>query len=267
MILPLAYTSLRILPNPSIREFMLTLNLNNMVPKEMKCKGLKLPNFSYGLSPLKRKPLQFFMAGVISAVVSTAVMTTLTAPLFIAPDDLKQVTKHQAEAKEALSSGLSQLTQIVHHSQLEIESIKNAELQSDKLAAGRFQWLKDQLTLQEHKIECLKAQQSLDAMMDEVRILLQTGQRRETTHFKTILYDRYHSSCIDGYCELHLLQIFLDNAVKTHYRMTDPRKLGDKFVTPRPTLLVVDDKSINTTYFYPRDRQYLSHKIYILYQN
>jgi hypothetical protein len=72
-----------------------------MVPKEMKCRELKLPTFSYGLSPLKRKPLQFFMAGVIAAVVATVVTTTLTAPLFIALDDLKQVTKHQAEAIEA----------------------------------------------------------------------------------------------------------------------------------------------------------------------
>jgi hypothetical protein len=69
------------------------------------------------------------MAGVIAAVVATAVTTTLTAPLFIALDDLKQVTKHQAEAIEALSRGLSQLTQIVHHLQLEIESIKNVQLQ------------------------------------------------------------------------------------------------------------------------------------------
>jgi hypothetical protein len=128
-----------------------------MVPKEMKCKGLKLPTFSYGLSPPKRKPLQFFMAGVIAAMVATAVMTTLTVPLFIALDDLKQVTKHQAEAIEASSRGLSQLTQIVHHLQSETESIKNAQLQSDKLAAGRFQWLKEQLILQEHEIECLKA--------------------------------------------------------------------------------------------------------------
>jgi hypothetical protein len=128
MILPLTYTSLRILPNPRIRKLMLTLNLNNMVPKEMKCKGLKLHTFPYGLNPPKRKPLQFFMAGVITAMVATVVTTTLTAPLFIALVDLKQVTKHQAEAIEALSRGLSQLTQIVDHLQLEIESIKNAEL-------------------------------------------------------------------------------------------------------------------------------------------
>jgi hypothetical protein len=94
MVLPLTYTSLRTLPNPRIRELTLTLNLNNMVPKEMKCKGLKLPIFSYGLRPLKRKPLQFFMAGVIIAVVVTAVTTTLTAPFFIALNDLKQVRKH-----------------------------------------------------------------------------------------------------------------------------------------------------------------------------
>jgi hypothetical protein len=110
MILPLTYTSLRVFPNPRIREVTLTLNLKNMMPKEMKCKGLKLPTFSYGLSAPKRKPLQFFMAGVITAVVATAVMTTLTAPLFIALDDLKQVTKHQDEAIEALSRGLKQLT-------------------------------------------------------------------------------------------------------------------------------------------------------------
>jgi hypothetical protein len=60
-----------------------------MVPKEMKCKGLKLPTLSYGLSPPKRKLLEFFMADVIAAVVATEVMTTLTAPLFIALDDLK----------------------------------------------------------------------------------------------------------------------------------------------------------------------------------
>jgi hypothetical protein len=176
------------------------------------------------------------MAGVIAAVVATAVMTTLTAPLFIALDDLKQVTKHQAEVIEALSRGLSQLTQIVHHLQLKIESIKNAQLQSDKLAIGRFQWLKEQLILQEHEIECLKAQQSLDAIMDEIRILFQTGQGREAMHFKTILDDRYHSSCVDGYCELHLLQIFLDNAVSAHYTTTVPRKLGDKFAIPQSTL-------------------------------
>jgi hypothetical protein len=76
IILPLTYTSLRILPNPRIRELTLTLNLNNIVPKEMKCKGLKLPTFSYGISPPKRKPLQFFMEGVIAAVVATAVTTT-----------------------------------------------------------------------------------------------------------------------------------------------------------------------------------------------
>jgi hypothetical protein len=35
------------------------------------------------------------MADVIAAVVATVVMTTLTAPLFIALDDLKQVTKYQ----------------------------------------------------------------------------------------------------------------------------------------------------------------------------
>jgi hypothetical protein len=163
-----------------------------MVPKEMKCKGLKLPTFSYGLSPPKRKPLQFFMASVITAVVATEIMTTLTAPLFIALDDLKQVTKHQAEEIEVLSRSLSQLTQIVHHLQLEIESIKNAHLQFDKLAIGRFRWLKEQLILQEHEIECLKAQQSLDTMMDEIRILFQTGQGRETMHFKTILDNRYH---------------------------------------------------------------------------
>jgi hypothetical protein len=128
MILPLTYTSLRILPNPRIRKLMLTLNLNNMVPKEMKCKGLKLHTFPYGLNPPKRKPLQFFMAGVITAMVATVVTTTLTAPLFIALVDLKQVTKHQAEAIEALSRGVIQLTQIVDHLQLEIESIKNAEL-------------------------------------------------------------------------------------------------------------------------------------------
>jgi hypothetical protein len=89
MILPLTYTSLRILPNPRIRKLMLTLNLNNMVPKEMKCKGLKLHTFPYGLNPPKRKPLQFFMAGVITAMVATVVTTTLTAPLFIALVDLK----------------------------------------------------------------------------------------------------------------------------------------------------------------------------------
>jgi hypothetical protein len=170
------------------------------------------------------------MARVITTVVATVVTTTLTAPLFLALDDLKQVTKHQAEAIEALSRGLSQLTQIVHHLQLEIESIKNAQLQYNKLAAGRFQWLEEELILQEHEIEFLKAQQSLDAMIDEIRILFQTGQGRETTCFKTILDDRYHSSCVDGYCELHLLQIFLDNAVKAHYTTTVPRKLGDKFV-------------------------------------
>jgi hypothetical protein len=73
------------------------------------------------------------------------------------------------------------------------------------LAVGRFQWLKEQLILEEHEIECLKVQQSLDTMIDEIRILFQTGQGRETTHFKTILDDRYHSSCVGGYCELHLL--------------------------------------------------------------
>jgi hypothetical protein len=61
-------------------------------------------------------------------MVATVVTTTLTAPLFIALVDLKQVTKHQAEAIEALSRGVIQLTQIVDHLQLEIESIKNAEL-------------------------------------------------------------------------------------------------------------------------------------------
>jgi hypothetical protein len=133
------------------------------------------------------------------------------------------------------------------------------------LTIGRFQWLKEQLILQDHEIECLKDQQSLDAMMDEIRILFQTGQGRETMHFKTILDDRYHSSCVDGYCELHLLQIFLDNAVSAHYTMTVPRKLGDKFVTPQSTLLVVDDKSINTTYFYPRDRAIpVTQNIYII---
>jgi hypothetical protein len=122
------------------------------------------------------------------------------------------------------------------------------------LTIGRFQWLKEQLILWDHEIECLKAQQSLDAMMDEIRILFQTDQGREAMHFKTILDDRYHSSCVAGYCELHLLQIFLDNAILAHYTMTVPRKLGDKFVTPQSTILVVDDKSVNTTYFYPRDR-------------
>jgi hypothetical protein len=73
-----------------------------MVLKEMKSKGLKLSTFSYGLSPPKRKPLQFFMAGVIAAMVAMAVMTTLTTPLFIALDDLKKGTKHQTEAIEAL---------------------------------------------------------------------------------------------------------------------------------------------------------------------
>jgi hypothetical protein len=92
--------------------------------------------------------------------------------------------------------------------------------------------LKEQLILQEHEIDCLKAQQSLDAMMDEIRILFQTGQGSETTHFKTILDDRYHSSCVDGYCELHFLHISLDDAVSALYTTTVPRKLGDKFVIP-----------------------------------
>jgi hypothetical protein len=104
------------------------------------------------------------------------------------------------------------------------------------LVIVRFQWLKEQLILQDHEIECLKDQQSLDAMMDEIRILFQTGQGREAMHFKTILDDRYHSSCVAGYYELHLLQIFLDNAVLAHYTMTVPRKLVDKFVTPQSTL-------------------------------
>jgi hypothetical protein len=133
------------------------------------------------------------------------------------------------------------------------------------LTIGRFQWLKEQLILQDHEIECLKVQQSLDAMMDEIRILFQTDQGREAMHFKSILEDRYHSSCVAGYCELHLLQIFLDNAILAHYTMTVPRKLGDKFVTPQSTLLVVDDKSINTTYFYPRDRAIpVTQNIYII---
>jgi hypothetical protein len=102
-------------------------------------------------------------------------------------------------------------------------------------------------------------------MMDEIRILFQTGQGRETTHFKTILDDTYHSSCVDGYCELHLLQIFLDNTVSAHYTTTVPRKLGDKFVIPQSTLLVVDNKSVNTTYFYPRDRAIpITQNIYII---
>jgi hypothetical protein len=102
-------------------------------------------------------------------------------------------------------------------------------------------------------------------MMDEIRILFQTGQGRETMHFKTILDDRYHSSCVDGYCELHLLQIFLDNAVSVHYTTTGPRKLGDKFSISRSTLLVVDNKSMNTTYFYPRDRAIpITQNIYII---
>jgi hypothetical protein len=101
-------------------------------------------------------------------------------------------------------------------------------------------------------------------MMDEIRILFQTGQGRETMHFKTVLDDRYHSSCADGYCKVHLLQIFLDNAVSAHFTMTVPRKLRDKFVTPQSTLLVVDDKSVNTTYFYPRDRAIpITQNIYI----
>jgi hypothetical protein len=47
--------------------------------------------------------------------------------------------------------------------------------------------------------------------------------------------------------------------------MTVPRKLGDKFVIPESTLLIVDNKSINTTYFYARDRAIsITQNIYII---
>jgi hypothetical protein len=83
------------------------------------------------------------MTGVIAAEVATVVTTTLTAPLFIALYDLKKVTKHQAEATETSSRGLSQLTQIVHHLQLEIESIKNAQLQLTNWQQEDFSGLKN----------------------------------------------------------------------------------------------------------------------------
>jgi glycyl-tRNA synthetase (class II) len=51
---------------------------------------------------------------------------------------------------------------------------------------GRFQWLKEQLILQEHEIECLKVQQSLDSM-NEMRILFHTGQGRKTIRLQNYI--------------------------------------------------------------------------------
>jgi hypothetical protein len=98
---------------------------------------------------------------------------------------------------------------------------------------------------------------------DELHTLFTTEQGRETSLFKTILDDRYHSECSSGICTLNLLQIYLDNAVTKYRAKVIPRRLGDNFVSSQSQIIWMN--ITDEHWFYSADNLLpIAHNLYAI---
>ena len=90
-----------------------------------------------------------------------------------------------------------------------------------------------------YKSNLAKVERGLDTLST-------TGLGRRTPDFQ-MLDNEKESHCAEGICEIHLIQVFLDNAYPGYHTKAIPQKLGNKFIISVDHFLC----SVNTTLYIP----------------
>ena len=63
-----------------------------------------------------------------------------------------------------------------------------------------------------------------------IRFLFYSRTRKKDPDFQTLLDNEKGSYYTEGICEIHLIQIFLDNAYPGYHTNTILQKLGNEFI-------------------------------------
>ena len=65
-----------------------------------------------------------------------------------------------------------------------------------------------------------------------IRFPFYSRTRKKDPDFQTLLDNEKGSYYTEGICEIHLIQIFLDNAYPGYCTKAIPQKLGNEFIIP-----------------------------------
>ncbi|XP_052590726.1 uncharacterized protein LOC128119759 isoform X1 [Peromyscus californicus insignis] len=209
---------------PRIRKIEITIDLTALKPPIEYCSDV---NFRFDLdysSPTRvgRKPLQAmavaaFMAGaILGGIMGGGVSAAMIEPIKAEIYHIQEVNKKTAEALAAISNSIDGMHTLIQTMQGEIKM-------SQDLYKEQFSYQAKLINTNHNMMMCQMYRTQVSNMNNELNSLFSTGLGRRTREYQSILNPEYESSCTDGLCNIHLVQIFLQNSFSAYHSKAIPQ--------------------------------------------
>lgn len=223
MLVPNLRSPARVVLYPRMRKVETVTDLAAFRPPPF-CSSNDIPSFSYTSSQMQRgrKLLRFLAAGaflagaIIGGITGGGVAATAIEPLKAEIFHIQQVNAHTAEALAVISNSLDGMHNLINLIQTE-EHIFKEQTKEELREIRSTQSTNYFLTL------CNMYRSQAMNLETELQTLFSTGLGRRTEEFQAILNPEFENYCSDGLCQLHLLQIFLDNSIPAYRARAYPQ--------------------------------------------
>ena len=120
-----------------------------------------------------------------------------------------------AEALTSLSNSVDSLQTLYTQMRAEME-IKN------NMFEGKIDYLQKAVAENHNSIMCLQHKYAIVGMTKELDTLFASGYGRRTPEFQTIIDPTKTSTCDEGQCQVHVIQVFLDNVFNEYHSKPVP---------------------------------------------
>lgn len=224
-IIPDFTTPAKVILYPRIRQVKVSIDLQTLKPPDNYCKGVWIPDILTYSSPVRigRKPLQLLAAGafvagaILGGIAGGGTAAAVIAPLKAEIAHIQDLNIKTGQAISTISNSLDALHMLTLTMQKEIRA---QETYYKEMFNAQMK-----LEMTQHaELQCWQYQTHMQEAVRELDYLFTMGLGRRTQEYQTLLDPAKESSCIDGICELHLLQIFIDNSYAAYHTKAIPQK-------------------------------------------
>ncbi|XP_077906050.1 uncharacterized protein LOC144377785 [Ictidomys tridecemlineatus] len=241
--LPLLRQPLRFLVHPAIQPVRLRLSLGQAFRDTEVCGSEKwqyvLPDLFYSIArnAAGRRPLQLAAVGafIAGAALGALIAGAMTEELRVEISALKSLQGKQASVIAGISKNLHSASILIDRINIEQAMLKKQIDILNTVVQTTNEMFESRLKHLEANQECAHIAAMLEASLEDLRVLFQTGIGMETATSFTVLDPTQDSHCDMGDCVIHLWQISTTSAVIGYPTKPVPRKVGDTWLLPYET--------------------------------
>lgn len=235
MIVPDLQLPAKVVLFPRVRKIKLQMDLQVFKPPNTYCSNKLNYELQYS-NPIKigRKPLQLMLLGAVlvgallGGIMGGGVSAAMLEPIKAEFYHIQQLNRKTSEALSAISNSIDALNVLTQQMRAEQEILKKDWQYKEKV-------LKTMIDTNHNQIMCMQYTRVLDRVKTELDTLFTSGLGRRTSEFQTLINPTEDSSCEEGICTIHVMQIFLDNAFAAYHTKPIPQ-LWDTKLDPLQTL-------------------------------